>query len=884
LKPSKSIPPKLANRLLNRFLRDDLFEEVEGDLQEKFYSTLQKKTPFRAKLNYWMEVINYLRPFALKKSKSKIKQYGMLENYFKMGWRSLTKQKMYSAIKIGGFAMGISACLLITLFILDEMSYDKTIPEKERIFRVIGVYNNNGQEQKDVWFPAPFGPALAEDYPEIEKSGRLNPNSLFGAGSNEVRRSDREENSHEEKIAYADQSFLEILQLPMVYGSREHALDQPSSVVITKSKADKYFPKENPIGRSFIFNNDTKNLYTIGGVIEDFPSNSHLHYDFLITMTGREFYEGEQSNWQASNYPTYIKVRKGTDASELAKKLMGSIHKYWVPIMVKSGVPNIEEELKKVHFELQPVADIYLKSDGIGDGLSHGDMRFIWLFGAVAGFILVIACINFINLSTAKSANRAKEVGLRKVVGSFRSHLIKQFLTESLVYSFFSFLMGVVLAWLLLPYFNLLASKSLSFPWTQWWLTPSILMATIIVGLLAGLYPSFYLSAFKPIQVLKGNLARGSKNSGTRSLLVIFQFTTSIILIIGTFVIYRQMQYVLNKKVGFDKDQVVLIQGTNTLKEQLSTFKSELQNLPGVKSVTISDYLPVHGTKRNGNGFWKEGKVNQEKEVNTQKWRVDHDYIKTLGMRIVEGRDFNVNMPTDSESIIINQAMAKKMELKDPIGQRITNGGPVWNVIGVVEDFHFESMKQNIEPLCMVLANEASIVSVKVNAQDMSTLLPSLTTVWKKFSPHQPIRYSFLDDSYAMMYEDVQRMGRIFTSFAVLAILVACLGLFALSAFMVEQRSKEISIRLVLGAPMNTIFRMLTQNFVKLVLISFLIAAPLGYFLMNKWLQDYQYKTELSWDIFAIAGGISVMIALLTISYQSIRAALMNPVTNLRSE
>jgi putative ABC transport system permease protein len=398
------------------------------------------------------------------------------------------------------------------------------------------------------------------------------------------------------------------------------------------------------------------------------------------------------------------------------------------------------------------------------------------------------------------------------------------------------------------------------------------------------LYPSFYLSAFKPIQVLKGNVARGSKNSGTRSLLVVFQFTTSIVLIIGTFIIYRQMQFVLNKKVGFDKDQVVLIHGTNTLGRQLPAFKGELENLPEVKSATISDYLPVKGTKRNGNGFWKAGKVNQEKEVNTQKWRVDHDYIKTLGMKIVEGRDFSLDMPTDSGSIIINQTMAKKMELKEPIGERISNGGATWTVIGVVEDFHFESMKQNIEPLCMILGNQASIVSVKVKGEDMSSLLASLTKVWKKFSPHQPIRYSFLDESYAMMYEDVQRMGRIFTSFAVLAIIVACLGLFALSAFMVEQRSKEISIRLILGAPMNTIFRMLTSNFVKLVLISFVIAAPLGYFLMNKWLEDYQYKTDLSWDIFAMAGGMAVVIALLTISYQSVRAALMNPVTNLRSE
>jgi putative ABC transport system permease protein len=365
---------------------------------------------------------------------------------------------------------------------------------------------------------------------------------------------------------------------------------------------------------------------------------------------------------------------------------------------------------------------------------------------------------------------------------------------------------------------------------------------------------------------------------------VVFQFTISIILIVGTVIIYRQMNFILNKKIGYNKDQVIMLQGTNTLGDKVKTLKTELLRLPEVKSVSVSDYLPVKGTKRNGNPFWKAGQVQTDAAIFGQLWQVDHEYITTMGMKVVAGRDFSTDMATDSQGVIINQAMAKELGFKNPVGQRITNSGPVWTVLGVVEDFHFDTFKENIRPLALAIGNSPSIISVKVNSRDLASLMQSVTGVWKSVSPHQPIRYTFLDESYARMYDDVQRMGRIFSSFAILAIVVACLGLFALSAFMVEQRGKEISIRLVLGASGYNIFRLLTQNFLKLVFISLIIATPIAWYLMQKWLQDYEYRIAISWDVFLLAGVVAVFVAVLTISYQSIRAAFMKPVNGLRSE
>lgn len=878
------IPPRLPRWLLLRLLRDDLAEEVEGDLEEKFLHELKHRSAFRARLNYWYQVIQYLRPFAIRKNKATLLYYDMYQNYFRISWRSLLRQKMYSAIKIGGLAIGVAACFLISLYVKDELSYDKHLVRDNGPYRlVVQAEIDANKTERSVDFPAPAAAALKADFPEVDQAGRYLSSPLFDAYENEIRRSDRNENQHEGGFVYFDQELLELLNLRVIAGNPKYALTNPKSIVITRRKAEKYFPGEDAVGKTFIINNDDKKLYTVGAVIEDFPANSHLQFDFLMTLRGVEFWPGEQTWWMASNYEIYLTLKPGTDIEKAADNIKrGFIEKYYKPALLASGAVGFEKILNSAKFELQPMDEVYLDGS-VHDSLPHGDIRFIWLFAAIAGFIVIIACINFINLSTARSANRAKEVGLRKTVGSLRSHLIRQFLTESFLFSLLAIVSGVILSWLLLPYFNVLASKSLTFPWSAWWLVPGMIVSALVIGLLAGLYPAFYLSSFNPVNVLKGNVSKRSKSSATRSMLVVFQFTTSIILIISTVVIYRQMSYILNKKLGFEKEHVLLVQGAHTLGSNVASFKSELLGLSQVERVSVSDYLPIRGSKRDGNTFHNEGMEKIERGVTTQKWVVDPDYIKTLGMKMVEGRDFNPDMISDSSSIIINQTMANQLNLADPVGKVIQNWRK-YTIIGVVEDFHFESMKENIGPVCFVAGTSPSVILVKTKGDNMRETIEAISTVWARFSPNQAIRFNFLDERYAATYADVERTGRIFTTFAVLAIIVACLGLFALSAFMVEQRSKEISIRMVLGASMNTVFRLLTQNFVILVLISFAMAAPVAWMLMNKWLQDFVYKTNLSWDIFLISGACALVIALVTVSYQAVRAARANPVTNLRSE
>ena len=810
----------------------------------------------------------------------------MFKNNCKIAWRGLSRQKMYSFIKIGGWALGIAASLLIALFIKDELSYDKYYEHAELIYRVVNEHREPGEVEKWPALPAPFAQVLKEGFPQIEKTGRIMPYKKANAGSNQMRPVGRLENTYEEGFIYADPEMLEILQIPMVYGSRDKALNDRNTIVISKRKAEKYYPGENPVGKIIVLNEDESNPFKIGGVMENFPANSHFQYDFLITLKGQEFWPGEQTSWDAWNYNTYVQLKPGTGPLELEQNLLSIRDDYIVRGLQKIGKEEASEVHKYHFFHLQPVSDIYLNPEGIQDRLNHGNIKTVWLFGAIAGFILLLACVNFINLSTAKSANRAREVGLRKVVGSNSGSLIWQFLTESLLFTSISLALGILLAWVLLPYFNLLSDKSMVFPWTEWWLVPLFILSVVTIGLLAGLYPAFYLSAFKPIEVLKGNVSRGSKNSSLRSSLVVFQFTTSIVLIIGALITDRQMGYILNKELGFDKEQVIVIQSTNTLGEQLLPFKNELLRLSGIKNVTVSSYLPVSGTKRDQNMFWREGKKQEYKPVGAQNWYVDHDYIETMGMRIVEGRDFSPEMASDSLAVIINETMARKLGHENPVGMRISRfwGGPDLHVIGIIEDFHFESVKGEITGLCMVLGNSNSTVAVKAGTEDITGLLGAITTVWDKFQPYQPFRYNFLDERFARMYEDVKRTSMVFSSLAALAVIVACLGLFALSAFMTEQRRKEISVRKVLGASLGSIFQLLTLSFVKLVLISLVIAVPIAWKMMQKWLEDFENRTDVNWDVFLLAGIIVISIAVITISYQSVRAALTDPVDNLRSE
>jgi putative ABC transport system permease protein len=879
--PLSPEPPRWADRFLEWYCRPELLEEIQGDAYELFDKRLVANGHKAARRAFVWDVLRSFRLSTIRRITYKFSP-DMYKSNFKIAWRSLVKHKMYSAIKIGGFAIGIAACLLIALFIKDELSYDSNYPEANRIYRVVAETTEGEFAGQGVDFPAPFAKALKDEFPEFENVARINPNSLFTGGGNPIRRIDAAQNTYEEGFIFADQELLDILQIKMIYGDRKHALDEPNTIVISERKAQQYFPNENPVGKMLIANDNKDKPVKIGGVMANFPSTSHLQYDFLIAMKGVEFYNGEQSNWGASNYHTYVLLKPGVDIAKLEKKMFSVIvHKYLASQMSKTELELVERSSR---LYLQPIRDIHLHSAEIHDGMRHGDIRFVWLFGAIAGFILLIACINFINLSTARSSNRAKEVGLRKTVGSSRGALIGQFLSESLLFSWFSFVLGVILAWALLPYFNQLSNKTLQFPWLAWWFLPMMVIACLFVGMLAGLYPAFYLSGFNPINVLKGKLSKGSSNANLRSALVVFQFTTSIVLIIGTLIVTRQMNFILHKKLGFDKEQVLLLNGTQILGDNLPAFKNRLQQLPMVQSVAVSDYLPVAESKRNGNEFWEAGKDKEGNSSGTQIWQVDSGYIPTLGMKIVEGRNFSTAMKSDSQGVIINQALAKKLNLAPALGKRITNGGQSYQVIGVVEDFHFESLRENIGGMCLVLGNSSNVVSVKIKGQDMQKAIQQISAIWKNLAPTQPIRTTFLDDSYAKMYADVRRMGYIFSNFAILAIVVACLGLFALSTYLAEQRRKEIGIRKVLGASVGSVMGLLVRNFLVLILISLFIAVPTAWYLMQKWLEDFVYRYHIRGDVFLLAGFSVILIALLTISVQALRSALSNPLDSLRNE
>jgi putative ABC transport system permease protein len=550
----------------------------------------------------------------------------------------------------------------------------------------------------------------------------------------------------------------------------------------------------------------------------------------------------------------------------------------------------MEEGDIRGEFYLQALRDIHLHSDLLGEMEATSDVKYVYIFTAIALFVLIISSINYMNLSTARSAGRAREVGIRKVLGSFRSQLIRQFLTESMMLCLVSLVLALGLVRLVLPYFNGFSGKALSMLALG---NPSMIvvlvLVTIFVGILAGSYSAFFISAFKPVNVLKGHLKSGAKTGWLRSVLVIFQFAASIILIIGTFVVYNQLDYIQNKKLGYDKEQVVILNNTYLLGDQAETFKNQMLVYPQIVNATVSNYLPVPSS-RNNSAVLPEGERDSKKATSMQNWVVDHDFITTLGMKIVVGRDFSREYSTDTKATLINQAAAKQFDWAQPVGKRIgrvvSNAGDIelYEVIGVVEDFHFETLKETIGPLVMFLGNSNGRISFRVETEDLSATIGLLQKEWKKFLPHQPFEYGFLDERFADMYQTEQRIGRIFGVITGFAIFIGCLGLFALAAFTAEQRTKEIGIRKVLGATAANIIRLLTKEFVILIAIANLIAWPVAFLVMKGWLKDFSYRISLSVWLFVGAGLLTLFIALLTVSFQAVKAALADPANSLRYE
>ena len=882
----KNGPPKWPLRFFQWYCHPGFVEDIEGDLHERFAQKVEEHGLKKARRNFALEVLWLFRPGIIRSINtfSSPIDPDMLRQNIKIGFRNLLKHKGYSFIKISGFALGIASFILILLYVQDELRYDQHYTQKDRVYRLLNTTTYpESQFKKWTSFSAQAKQLLNEDYPEIEVAGRIIVQEWYLAGANQIRRSDQKQNYYEKGFVYADPELIDILEIPLIYGNPQEALAKPQTILLSYEKAEKYFPNENPVGKTIVLNDDVENSYTIGGVMDKL-SPTHLNFDFILTLEGVEFWNGEQTDWCCQNYDLYLRVLPGADIPELEKKLLSIKDDYILRYLLEREDQFADVILKHRAFELQPIGDIYLKSIGTFDNHDHGDIRMVRLFGAIAIFILLLACINFINLFTAKSANRAREVGVRKVAGSYRGDLIRQFLTESTLYSGISVALGAILAFTSLPFFSNLVGKNLSLPVFEWWFVPGLVGLSLFMGLLAGIYPSFYLSSFQPVKVLKGNLSMGSKNSRLRDVMVVFQFTISVILIVCALVVYYQIRYILNKDVGFDKQRMVMIHGAGMLRDKTDEFKAELERLPLIEGVTNSNYFPVDGTSRDNNAFWVDGRQKLDKSTGAQAWWVAQNYIPTMKINLLKGRNFSKEMAGDTAATIINKLMAERLGLKEPIGKHIRNWR-TWEVVGVVDNFHFENMKQDIRPIAMFMGRGgASIVAARVKNDQLGEAVNSIKGVWDKFLPNQSIRYTLLDESFANMYVQESQTGKIAFICAALAILIACLGLFGLSTFMAEQRNKEINIRKVLGASVVNLYQLLTFNYLKLILIAMVIGTPIAWYLMHKWLENYSYHMDLKWWYFVLAGILVSVIALMTVSQQAIKLTFTNPAEVLKGD
>ena len=808
----------------------------------------------------------------------------MLRNYLKTALRNLWRSKGFSFINIIGLAVGLATCLLIMLFVIDELNYDRYNEKADRIYRLDGEIKFGGNHFVLASAPAPAGPAMRQDYPEVEQYVRFR-----NWGGFVVKKGNQ--NIQEDRVIYADSTLFDVFTLPMISGDPRTALKEPRSIVITEKMAKKYFNSTDVAGRTLLVNDTIP--YKVTGVIRDIPAQSHFNFDFYIAMAGLDESRADDQ-WLSNNFNTYVLLRPGTDARRLESKLDGMVIKYIGP-MLKAAVNMSVEEFKKsgnmVAFNLMPLTDIHLHSNKTAELGPNGSMQYVYIFSAIAFFILLIACVNFMNLSTARSSNRAKEVGIRKVLGSLRSNLIMQFITESTLISAMALVLALGLAWLLLPYFNQMAAKQMSIGlFSRPWLLPSLLLLILLVGLLAGSYPAFFLSSFQPIAVLKGNLSAGFKTGWLRNVLVVFQFGISIFLIVGTAVIYKQLEFIRTRKVGFDREHVMVLQNCNPLGTGAEAFKEEVKKMPGVDGATMTDFLPT-GDSRSDDAFFLTRDLDPKKAISMQHWPVDESYIPTLGMELAAGRNFSKEFGTDSDAVVINEAAAKMMGFANPIGQQFyemedisTKKLKTWHIVGVLRDFNFNSLREVVTPMALHLHEDRGSMAIRVHGDKIPQLVSQIENKWRAVAPGQPFNYSFMDDAFNKIYKSEQRMGNISLSFSLLAICIACLGLFGLAAYAAEQRTREIGIRKVLGASVTGIISLLSRDFLRLVIISALIAFPFAWWAMYHWLQDFAYRVSIGWEVFVLAMVLSIGIALFTVSFQAIRAALANPVKSLRSE
>ncbi len=801
----------------------------------------------------------------------------MLRNYITIAIRNLIRQKGFAVINILGLTIGLTVAALIILYIVHELGYDRFHENANRIYRVAIDAEISGQRLNVAVSSPPFGPALKNDYPEVADYVRIDRtgSALFAYGDKKF---------YEEDILYADSSFFGIFSVPLIYGDPATALANPNSIVLSESMAHKYFGQEYPVGRVLRFE-DQFDL-TVTGVCRDYPDNSHLEFDAVISFGTRAemAFEGWLEAWGSLSMYTYIMLERQANLDSLEAKLPEFLPRYFSEEILESSM--------RFDPYLQPLTKIHLHSNLMAEVAPNSDINYIYLMMAITLFILLLASINFMNLSTAKSASRSREVGLRKVVGAEKRNLITQFIGESVIISLIALVITFFLIELILPTFNNITGKNLDMQYIlDWEMTLGFLLLAIIVGIISGSYPAFYLSSFNPIRVLQGRIKAGTSKSLLRTVLVVVQFTISIALIIGTVIIYRQLNYIKNKNLGFDKENIIVM----TLRNQESrrkgiVIKNEFLKNPDVTGVSLSDGYP--GGSLSGTGYFPEGYGDDDPWL-LYGFAIDPDFIdKTARMVISEGRNFSTDFPSDSTAVLINETLARQLDwVDDPIGRIIESNNAdsiQFRVIGVVGDFHDQSLHSRIHPVMLrYLRGDPAFILVRIRGEDPRSVLQELELAWREINPEIPFEYIYLDERIDEFYEFEDKIGKIFIYFTLFAMFIASLGLYGLASFVTEQRTKEIGIRKAMGSSVSKIAVLLSKDFARPVLFANLLAWPLAWFTMKHWLQNFEYQTDMSWKIiwvFAAAGFLALLLSLITVNIKTIQAASSNPVDALRYE
>jgi putative ABC transport system permease protein len=877
-------PPAWPLKLLRFFLKDQYLEEIEGDMEELFLSNVEQTSLRKARLLYTLDMVKLLRPTLLKNFKTSptFNQYAMFKNYSIVAWRNLIKKKAYSFINIFGLGLGMACCLLIFMFVQDELSYDNYHEKKDRIYRVI--HGERGADAKGassttpywVWGNAPAGPALQNDFPEIEKVVQF-------SGRSDILLTYEDKMYQEDGIFFMDSTAFDVFTWPLLKGNPKTALTAPYSIVLTESTARKYFGDEDPMGKTLKGSESAGRSnpgdYTVTGVIADLPLNSHFRFNVLLSMSTFKNSIPEIFNeWGYVDFYTYFLVNEKFDREAFKRKVPDFLARH-------KAYPE-----SRYTIDIEPLKDMYLRTKAERQPGETGSLANLYVFSIIGLFIVVIAMINFMNLSTARSMERGKEVGIRKSIGADRRSLIYQFLGESMIIVLFSTIIAIALVLLATPFMVDFTGKQLDVQRIITWQTLSVFLGMIVlIGVVAGSYPALVLSGFNPVLILKGITRSHAGGAGLRKVLVVFQFTLSIALIAGTMIVYFQMSHLLDRDLGFDKEQMLVLDYNydGQVNEKSEVLKSELQKKPSILSVAFSrsvpgSYFPHAGTEIE--------KPDGQMEMQGQPiFQVGLDFVTHFGLKLVAGRTYSREFPTDStQAIIINEAAAKQYGYTNPadvVGKKFRQWGREGTVIGVVRDFNYTSLHSNIAPLTLpFVAYNSRYMSLKVKSENIDETIEAVGKVWRELAPHRPFLYSFLNEDFNRQYKSEFMFRKLFTVFACLAIFIACLGLLGLATYTAEKRTKEIGIRKVLGADVKNIISLLSKDFILLVLIAVVIATPISWYAMNKWLEGFAYKMEIQPWIFVLSGCIALLIAVFTISYQSVKSAVVNPVSSLRSE